>query len=450
MMRRDIYAQLLTWRGSKNRKPLVLRGARQTGKTYILQEFGRAEYQNCHTFNFERDPRLGSFFKGDLDPRRILRDLALYSGVDIHPQTDLLIFDEIQECGEALNALKYFHEQAGDYHIASAGSLLGVRMSRPKSFPVGKVDFLDLYPLSFYEFLSAVGEERYREYLETLETIEPIPEALHAALIALLRRYYYVGGMPEAVRQHAEDPEGSDCRTIQRAILDAYTLDFAKHAPTTDIPKLSLVWESLPAQLTRENRKFMFSVVKAGARAREYENALTWLANARLIHRCTLVSTPKLPLSAHTDASSFKLYACDVGLLGALANLPCDAPSDDLSILTNYHGAFVENYAAQQLIALTGSALYYWRNVGREAEVDFVLQHRSGAVPLEVKAGINLRSKSLAFYLEKFAPDLAVRISLRNLKRDNRILNIPLYALPSLPRLLDLALQQKISSQSQS
>lgn len=437
-MKRDIYARLLAWRGSPNRKPLVLRGARQTGKTYILKQFGQNEYQRCHYFNFERDPRLASFFAGDLNPRRILKDLVLYGGEDIRPKTDLLVFDEIQECNEALNALKYFQEQAGDYHIASAGSLLGVRMSRPKSFPVGKVDFLDLYPLTFYEFLAAVGEEGYREYLENLENVAPIPEAFHAALIALLRRYYHVGGMPEVVRQHAEDPDRSDCRAIQRAILDAYTLDFAKHAPATDIPKLSLLWESLPAQLARENRKFLFSVVKEGARAREYENALTWLANARLIYRCTLVNAPKLPLAAHASASSFKIYACDVGLLGALAGLPFDAPSDDLSILTGYQGAFVENYAAQHLAETTGSALYYWRNVGREAEVDFLHQHRSGAVPIEVKAGINLRSKSLGFYLEKYDPLLAVRVSLRNLKRDGRTLNIPLYALPSLPRFLEL------------
>lgn len=415
----------------------MLRGARQTGKTFSLKEFGRNEYRRSHYFNFERDPRLASFFAGDLNPRRIVRDLALYGGEEIRPGTDLIIFDEIQECNAALNALKYFEEQVEDYPIVSAGSLLGVRMSRPKSFPVGKVDFLDLHPMTFYEFLEAVGAGRYRDYLENLETAEPIPEAFHAELIALLRRYYYVGGMPEAVKRHAEDPEGSDCRSIQRAILDAYTLDFVKHAPATDIPKLSLVWESLPAQLTRENHKFMFSVVKEGARAREFENALTWLANARLIHRCTLVTAPKLPLAAHATASSFKIYACDVGLLGALADLPSDSPRDDLSILTGYQGAFVENYAAQHLAAQTGSALHYWRNVGREAEVDFLLQHRTSAVPIEVKSGINLRSKSLAFYLQKYNPPLAVRVSLRNLKRDGRILNIPLYALPSLHRFLE-------------
>ena len=435
-MKRDIYAGLLEWRRSPSRKPLVLRGARQTGKTFILRAFGRNEYRECHYFNFERDPRLASFFAGDLNPQRIVRDLGLYNGKAIQPTTDLVILDEIQECNEALNALKYLQEQGQDYHIASAGSLLGVRMSRPKSFPVGKVDFLDLYPLTFYEFLDAVGEGRYREYLENIEEAEPIPEAFHSALITLLRRYYFVGGMPEAVMRHAEDPQGNDCRAIQRAILDAYTLDFAKHAPATDIPKLSMVWESLPAQLTRENHKFMFSVVKSGARAREYENALAWLANAGLTHRCTLVTAPKLPLAAHANAASFKMYACDVGLLGALADLPGDSPSDDQSIFTDYQGAFVENYAAQHLVAITGKPLYYWRNVGREAEVDFLYQQVGGALPVEVKAGINLRSKSLAFYCKKYAPDTAVRISLRNLKRDGSSLNVPLYAIQSLPRLL--------------
>lgn len=435
-MKRDIYAKLLAWRSSPDRKPLVLRGARQTGKTFILREFGQREYRRSHYFNFERDPRLASLFEGDLNPERIVRDLALYSGTEIQRESDLLILDEIQESNQALNALKYFQEQAGGCHVASAGSLLGVRMSRPKSFPVGKVDFLDLYPMTFYEFLEAVGEGRYRDYLENLATTEPIPEAFHSELTALLRRYYFVGGMPEAVKRHAEDPESADCRAIQRAILDAYTLDFAKHAPTSDIPKLSLVWESLPAQLTRENHKFMFSVVKEGARAREYENALTWLANARLIHRCTLVTSPRLPLAAHTDATSFKIYACDVGLLGALADLPSDAPRDDLSILTDYQGAFVENYVAQHFAAMTGSSLYYWRNIGREAEVDFILQHRSGAVPIEVKSGINLRSRSLSFFTRKHEPATAVRASLRNLKRDGRTLNVPLYALQSLHRFL--------------
>jgi uncharacterized protein len=435
-VKRDVYSKLLAWRNSPRRKPLLLRGARQTGKTFILKEFGEREYRRTHYFNFERDARLSSLFEGNLQPERIIRDLGLYSGTEIQRDSDLIIFDEIQECNPALNALKYFQEEAGGCHVASAGSLLGVRMSRAKSFPVGKVDFLDLYPMTFYEFLDAVGASRYRAYLEAIEDPQPIPEALHSELIALLRRYYFVGGMPEAVARHAEAPDQADCRAVQRAILDAYTLDFAKHAPASDIPKLSLVWESLPAQLARENHKFLFSVVKEGARAREYENALTWLANARLIHRCELVESPQRPLSARADGSSFKIYTCDAGLLGAMAGLPADAPQGDLSILTGYQGAFVENYVAQHLVAMRGAGLFYWRNPGREAEVDFLLEWGNSVLPLEAKSGLNVRSRSLAFYVQKYQPPLAIRASLRNLKLDGRALNIPLYALESLPQVL--------------
>lgn len=438
-MKRDIYKDLLNWRSSAYRKPLILRGARQTGKTYILREFGRCEYRRCHYFNFEQDSRLGSLFTGDLSPDRIIRDLALYGGNEIHHSEDLIIFDEIQASNDALNSLKYFQEQANDYHIAAAGSLLGVWMSQPKSFPVGKVDFLDLHPMTFYEFLDAVSQSAYRTYLEGIDRIAPLPDALHHELTGLLRRYYYVGGMPEVVLRHSADPGGADCRSVQRAILDSYSLDFAKHAPAADIPKLSLVWESLPSQLARENKKFLFSLAKEGARAREYENALTWLVNAGLIHCCSLVATPRIPLKAHANGSSFKVYACDVGLLGALARVPPDAVQSDLSILTEYQGAFVENHVAQHLAVMTDGQLHYWKNVGRDAEVDFLLQHGSRILPIEAKSGTNVRAKSLAFYLGKYEPSLALRTSLRNLKLDGRVLNIPLYAFQSLPRLVALA-----------
>jgi predicted AAA+ superfamily ATPase len=438
-MQRDIYKDLVAWRDSAYRKPLVLRGARQTGKTFILREFGGREYRRCHYFNFEQDSRLGSLFGGDLTPERIIRDLALYGRSEIHKSEDLIILDEIQASNEALNSLKYFQEQANDYHLAAAGSLLGVWLSRPKSFPVGKVEFFDLHPMTFYEFLNAVGQSGYRSYLESLDTIAPLPDALHHELTGLLRRYYLVGGMPEAVLRHSLDPGSGDCRIVQRAILDSYALDFAKHAPASDIPKLSLLWQSLPAQLARENKKFLFSLAKDGARAREYENALTWLANAGLIHRCSLVTTPTIPLQAHADGSSFKVYACDVGLLGALAGVPAEALQSDLSILTGFQGAFVENHVAQHLAVMPGGTLHYWKNVGREAEVDFLFQHGSLILPLEAKSGLNVRSKSLAFYAAKYQPSVAVRTSLRNLKIDGRKLNIPLYALQSLPRLLAFA-----------
>ena len=437
-MKRDIYNNLMTWKDAQYRKPLVLRGARQTGKTYILQEFGEREYQQCHYFNFEENSQLNSLFAGDLNPDRIIRDLSIFGKHDIHKEKDLIVFDEIQACSEALNSLKYFNEQNNDYHIAAAGSLLGIHMSKPKSFPVGKVDFLDLYPMTFYEFLNAVGQSRYRTYLETIDRITPLPDAFHHELTELLVSYYRVGGMPEAVSRHIDNPDRENFRAVQKAILDSYKLDFAKHAPAPDIPKLSLAWESLPSQLARENKKFLFSLIKKGARAREYENALTWLANAGLIHRSTLVTTPKLPVKAHSDASSFKIYTCDIGLLGALANVPAAVVQSDRSILAEYHGAFTENYVAQLLTATTEVDLHYWKNVGREAEVDFLLQHDSSILPLEVKSGVNIRSKSLTFYKSKYQPLLAIRTSLRNMKIDNHVLNVPLYSLQSLPRILTL------------
>ncbi len=435
-MERDIYKSLLNWKESGYRKPLILRGARQTGKTYILQEFGRREYRLYHYFNFEEDSRLASFFTGNLDTGRIIRELSLYHQKDIHKGEDLIIFDEIQECNEALNSLKYFNEHNNEFHIAAAGSLLGIRMSKPASFPVGKVDFLDIYPMTFFEYLDAVGQSPYRIYLETLDKIEPLPEAFHNELISLLKKFYHVGGLPEAVSRYAADPDKGDYRIVQKAILDSYTLDFAKHAPPSDIPKLSLVWESLPAQLARENNKFLFSLIKSGARAREYENAITWLINAGLIHRSTLVTSPKIPLTAYRDISSFKIFSCDIGLLGAMANVPAASVESDRSILTEYQGAFVENYVAQHLTAMNNEELHYWKNGGRAAELDFLIQHGSEILPVEVKAGKSIRSKSLIFYLSKYQPDLGIRFSLRNLKLNNHILNIPLYALQSLEKFL--------------
>jgi predicted AAA+ superfamily ATPase len=442
-MKRDLYRALAAWRTGRHRKPLVLRGARQTGKTYLLREFGEREYRQTHYFNFEEDSRLASLFARDLDTSRLIRDLGLYGGKDIHRRDDLIIFDEIQACNEALNSLKYFNERDNDFHIVSAGSLIGIRMSEPKSFPVGKVDFLDLYPMTFYEFLEAAGCGRYRDYLEGIERLEPIPEAFHTELGELLRQYFRVGGMPEAVGRHAaggeEGPRRGEVRTIQKAILDSYTLDFAKHAPAADIPKLSLVWESLPSQLARENKKFLFALVKKGARAREYENALTWLVSAGLVHRTTLVSSPRVPLKAYQDPQSFKIYACDVGLLGALANVPQETVGGEPSLLTEYHGAFVESYVAQQLVAATGASLFYWKNVGRASEIDFLIQHRSEVLPLEANAGVTVRSKSLAFYASRYRPPLALRTSMRNLRLDDHVLNVPLYALPGLQRFLELA-----------
>ena len=313
-MKRDIYKHLLAWKSSSRRKPLLLRGARQTGKTYILREFGQAEYARLHYFNFEEDPPLAHFFERDLEPGRLLYDLSLYRKHTIDPARDLVFFDEIQTCNRALNSLKYFQEQMPKLHVVAAGSLLGTKLSAPGSFPVGKVNFLELYPVSFLEFLDAVGESSYRQLLESQNSLTPLQTPFHDDLIRWLGVYYAIGGMPEAIRQYTLNKNLDDVREIQKEILTSYVLDFAKHAPPADIPKLSLIWDSIPKHLSRENKRFNFSAVKSGARAREYEHAMTWLYDAGLIYLARAVETSRLPLKHYADRSSFKTYALDIGL----------------------------------------------------------------------------------------------------------------------------------------
>ena len=435
-MKRDIYTHLINWKNSSRRKPLILRGARQTGKTYILQEFGQKEFAKAFTFNFEENSRLDSLFAQNLDPATLISNLSLLSKQTILPGQHLLIFDEIQVSSNALNSLKYFQEKAPEYMIAAAGSLLGVKLSSPKSFPVGKVNFLDLQPMTFYEFLDGTGESGLREYLEKLDRIAPLPEAFHLQLIDLLRRYYFCGGMPEAVRCLAEENSFADVRQVQREIITAYTLDFAKHANPADIPKLSHIWDSIVEQLARENKKFMFSAIRKSARARDYENAVIWLEDAGLILRPFCVHTPRRPLQAFRLKNIFKIYALDVGILGAMANLDADILVNGEQLFQEFSGAFTENYAAQQLRAVADPDLQYLKNKNGRAEVDFLLEIKGDLYPLEVKAGINLKSKSLQFFDGKYTFPLLVRTSLRNLRRDGKVLNIPLYYLDSLPDIL--------------
>ncbi|MBN1843883.1 MAG: ATP-binding protein [Deltaproteobacteria bacterium] len=435
-MKRDIYAKLQYWKASRRRKPLLLQGARQTGKTYILKEFAEGEYENCIYCNFEEDPSLDEFFQRDLDPSRILRDLSIYANKEIKPEVDLVIFDEIQVSGRALNSLKYFEEKAKTFHIAAAGSLLGVKLSTPGSFPVGKVSFLHLYPMTFLEFLDAMGESRYRKLIEDIDAFAPFEEPFHLDLINHLGRYYVVGGMPEAVKHFAEKGDIREARVIQNEIINSYVLDFAKHAPAVEIPKLTQVWESIPKHLGRENKKFIFSAVKKGARAREYQNALTWLEDAGLIFRAYAVETSRHPLKHYAETSCFKVYALDVGLLGAMAKTPMDLLVQGKRLYNEYEGAFVESYVAQQLVSHFQQELYYWRSKGGKAELDFLLEMGNGVFPLEVKAGINLKSKSLKSYDLQFAPPKLARTNLLNLKKDGKICNLPLYATSLLPRLL--------------
>jgi len=433
-MQRDIYQKLLAWKTSRRRKPLILKGARQVGKTYLLKNFGANEYARVAYLNFEEEPLLDDFFKSSLRPEKIIRNLSLYFKHDLKPEKDLIVFDEIQASNNALNALKYFNEKANEYHIVAAGSLLGIKLTKPKSFPVGKVNFLNMYPLTFLEFLDAVKRSELRQLIESTSDFTPYPEPFHRELTDLLRAYYYVGGMPEAVHFFAETNDFSGVREIQKEILNSYILDFAKHAPPQDIPKLSQVWDSIPGQLGKENKKFIFSALKKSARAREYENALQWLQDTGLILRVNLVKAGKLPLSAYADKSIFKIYVLDVGLLGALAKTPPDILAHDDRLFTEYKGAFAENYVAQQLTSHKEAELYYWKSEGL-AEVDFIYAEGRHVFPLEAKAGINPRSKSLGFYAEKYDPPILSRTTLLNLKRDGNIINYPLYAISLFPGL---------------
>ena len=435
-MKRDIYRKLLEWKSSPRRKPLLLQGARQTGKTFILKTFGRDEYENVLYCNFEEDSGLVHFFERDLNPDRIVKELSLYFDTEIRPGADLVIFDEVQVSNRALNALKYFEEKRNDIHIAAAGSLLGVKLSSPGSFPVGKVNFLYLFPMNFMEFLDGMGESRYRKMLESISEPISISESFHAHLVHLLRQYYFVGGMPEAVNHYAETANEREVREIQQEIIKSYTMDFAKHAPTSDIPKLTQLWDSIPKHLAKQNKKFIFSAGKKSARAREYENALTWLEDAGLIHRATAVQAAKSPLSHYEEKSCFKIYSLDVGLLGAIARSPVDLLSREDRLFNEYEGAFVENYAAQQLTAHFGQPLHYWRSKGGKAELDFLCEFSGRVYPLEVKAGVNARSKSLRSYDMQFSPPVLARATLLNMKKDDKTLNLPLYAIALLPEMV--------------
>lgn len=413
-----------------------MQGARQSGKTYILKRFGQHEYQNTVYFNFEEDPALDSFFQRDLNPQRILKELSIYIAREISPETDLIIFDEIQASNQALNSLKYFAEQKKDIHIAAAGSLLGVKLAKTGSFPVGKVNFCQLFPMTFLEFLDATGESRYRKFLEALDGFHPLPEAFHSHLIDLLHSYFFVGGMPEAVHHFAAGGKEWEIREIQMELIKAYILNFAKHAPAVDIPKLSLVWESIPRQLAKENKKFIFSVLKKGARGHMYENALKWLEDAGLILRAYAIKTAKKPLKHYANTSFFKVYSLDVGLLGALSGSPIDYLLQR-RLFNEYEGAFIENYVAQQMISDFRFPLYCWRSRGGGAELDFLCELMDKIYPLEVKAGINPKSKSLKSYNNQFNPPYLLRTNLLNLRMDGKVCNFPLYAISCISRLIE-------------
>ena len=423
-MKRFILDELINWKKSKYRKPLILKGARQIGKTYILKEFGEKEYEGVAYFNFDHDEDLYNLFVSTKDPKRILEQLSFIYGKAILPGKTLIIFDEIQECPNALNSLKYFQEEANEYHIVCAGSLLGIRLSHT-SFPVGKVDFLNMYPMTFREFLIADNCENLVEYMESLNKIEKIPDIFFKQLDEKLKAYFIVGGMPEAVNVWVNEKSVELVNRVQDNILKAYESDFSKHTENAEANKISLIWNCIPSQLSKENKKFLYQVIKQGARAREYENALNWLNDANLIYKVYNLKKTDFPLKAYNDLNSFKIYMNDVGLLRKMADLDSRIVIEGDRLFQEFKGAFTENYVLNMLNSTFDSVPNYYTY--DRHEIDFVIQNKNKIIPIEVKSNKSTNNISLTRYNEKNNNEISIRFSMNNLSQDGKVLKIPLF-----------------------
>ena len=424
-MRRDAMQQLYDWKEKTTRKPLIVRGARQVGKTWLMKEFASSAYRQFAYINFEDNEVMKDVFQKDFDVERILMAIQLVTGIVVDTET-LIIFDEIQEAPRGLTALKYFQEKAPQYHVVAAGSLLGIAMHSNDSFPVGKVDFLDLYPLSFSEFLEAVGQEAFARLLAKKDW--GLIAAFRSKLIDLLKQYYYVGGMPEVVNAFINHKDYAEVRQLQQTILDSYDRDFSKHAPIAEVPRIRMIWRSVPAQLAKENKKFIYGVVKEGARAKDFELAIEWLIDAGLIYKVSRVKKAGIPLSAYEDFSAFKLFLLDTGLMGAMSGLPPQALLEGNVLFSDYKGAITEQYVLQQLKSVKGLSIYYWSSDTSRGELDFLLQKDVSVIPVEVKAEENLQSKSLRFFVEKNAGLHGVRFSMSDYRKQEWMINYPLYS----------------------
>ena len=423
-MKRFILEELIKWKNSKYRKPLILKGARQIGKTYILKQFGKENYEDIAYFNFDHDEDLQNLFESSKNPQRILEQLTFIYKKEIKPEKTLIIFDEIQECPNALNSLKYFQEEANEYHIVCAGSLLGIRLSHT-SFPVGKVEFLNMYPMTFSEFLIADNCENLVEYMKSIKSIEKIPDIFFNQLEEKLKAYFIIGGMPEAVQVWVNEKNIELVERVQQNILKAYESDFSKHTQNNEANKISLIWNSIPSQLAKENKKFLYQTIKEGARAREYEGALNWLNDANLIYKVYNVTKTDLPLIAYNDLSVFKIYMNDVGLLRNMANLDSRIVIEGDRLFEEFKGAFTENYVLNMLTTKFDKVPNYF-NFDRH-EIDYIIQYQNKIIPIEVKANKSINNVSLTRYNEKYKNDLSIRFSMRNLSKDGNIINIPLF-----------------------
>lgn len=429
-MYRTAIEKLYRWKESKHRKPLIIEGARQVGKTWLMKEFGSKAYEDTVYINFDSNSVMAELFSYDLDTDRLIMGIEMYAGKKINPGSTLIIFDEVQEVPRALSSLKYFCENAPQYHIICAGSLLGIALHGGTSFPVGKVDFLRLYPLSFKEFLTAVLGERFSALLDSrdYEMIKSFKNIYTDAL----KQYYFVGGMPEAVLSFAEEKDFNSVREIQKRILSAYEQDFSKHAPLDIVPKIRMVWNSIPSQLAKENKKFVYGLVREGARAKEYEEAIMWLCDCGLVHKVSRVNAAGIPLKAYEDLKAFKLFMVDVGLLGCMTGLHQRVLIEGNGLFAEFKGALTEQYVCQQLKAAGDIGIYYYTNDRGSCEVDFIVDTGENIIPVEVKAEVNLRAKSLKTYREKFNPEVSVRTSMADYKRDEDLIDLPLYAIDNI------------------
>lgn len=432
-MKRLALEHLADWKSKENRKPLLIHGARQVGKTWLMKEFGETSYQNMVYFNFERNKRVRDLFEIDLDPNRLLLGLEIEAGQKITPKNTLIIFDEIQACPQAITSLKYFYEEKPEYSIIAAGSLLGVAIHQGVSYPVGKVDTMTLYPLTFGEFLDAMGEEKL--YDLTASNQFDLIKAFKDKLIDYLKQYLYIGGMPEVVKSFVKNKDFVEVRKIQKQILDDYQNDFSKHVPEDVLPKLRMVWDSIPGQLSKENKKFIYNQLMEKARAKDFENAITWLQNSGLIYKIGRVSKPALPIKSYVDMSIFKLFLVDVGLLSAMSALDARVLLEGDALFTEFKGAITEQYVLQELKAVPNMEISYWSNDAGNAEVDFVVQCNSLILPVEAKATTNLKAKSLKVYMEKFKPAFAVRTSMADYNQTGSLHDIPLFMIESMARI---------------
>lgn len=437
-------SKLLAWKNSPYRKPLILKGVRQVGKTWVLKEFGKLYYKNIAYFNFDENKEYKQFFETTKSVERILQNLMLASGQKIEAENTLIIFDEVQDCPEVINSMKYFCENAPQYHVACAGSLLGITLAKPSSFPVGKVNFMQINPMNFTEFLLANGDENLAKYIEQIDKIEPIPDAFFNPLYEKLKMYYVTGGMPESVLMWAKARDVNAMQETLFEIITAYERDFAKHPNVSEFPKISMIWNSIPSQLARENKKFLYKVVKNGARAREYEDALQWLVSAQLVYKIYRNTAPSLPIAAYDDVSAFKIYLADVGLLRRLAQLSPTAFAEGNRLFTEFKGALTENYVLQALLTQFEVIPRYWSQTNPPYEVDFLIQRDNDIFPIEVKSEANINSRSLKKFKELFPNQtkLRIRFSLNNLKLDDDMLNIPLFMADYTDKLIELALKE--------